>query len=140
MEVFVNRINNVLNNIYCLSQGAASTIINLRAYPQVAKNSLSHKLLILFKELHKNTLITCMDIECNLLEKNLAVHLSEIFTKWQAIGEIYILFMNDISLPANHILVRKLRMQLHNLQSALIKLNQLSSKIGIFENVDFIAQ
>jgi hypothetical protein len=140
MEVYVNNISSVLNNIYCLSQGAASTITNLRAYPQIAKNADSHKILMILKELHQCTLITCMDIECDLMEKSLENHLSEIFSEGQALEDIYLLFINNIPLPENHILVRKLRLQLSNLLSSLIKLDQLSSKIGNIDSADFIAQ
>lgn len=136
----MNNISNVLNNIYCLSQGAASTIINLRAYPQIAKNSDSHKILMILKELHQCTLITCMDIECDLLEKSLEIHLSKIFSEGRALEDIYLLFINNISLPENHILVKKLRLQLGNLLSSLIKLDQISSKIGTLGSADFIAQ
>lgn len=136
----MKRINSVINNIYCLSQGAASTIINLRAYPQVAKNSDSYKLLMHLKKLHQCALVTCMDIECDLLEKSLEVHLSEIFVEGQAVEDIYMLFINNISLPENHILVRKLRMQLDNLLSALIKLNQISAKAGTLSTVRFAAE
>lgn len=135
----MNRINSILNNIYCLSQGAASPIINLRAYPQVAKNSDIHKLLMHIRDLHEDALIICMDIEGHLLENRLETHLSGMFIKGQAIEEIYIVFVNNISLPENHILVKKLRSQLNNILSAILKLEQTFSNISLSNHFDFIS-
>lgn len=72
-EVFVSNLDNVLNRIYCLSQEAQSTVINLRSFPHIAKNSYSYQLCEHLHELNIKTLRAFKDIQLATLGEDLHI-------------------------------------------------------------------
>lgn len=125
-------IDNVLNNLYCLSQGATSTIINLRAYPHIFKNPNSHRLFQLFKELHLDILDVYKYIQLENSEENLDIYLSKISVKTTVIEETYEALISTISLPSDHILVKKLRLQVNNILSTVKTFKKTLSNSSVF--------
>jgi hypothetical protein len=122
----VSNLDNVLNRIYCLSQEASSTVINLRAYPHIVKNTGSYQLYSLLKELHLSTLEAYKNMRFDSQENNLDSNLVEILSKEPDLERTYGTLINNISLPPDHFLVRKLNMQVNKILLTLKKLDQFT--------------
>lgn len=134
----MKNLDNIFNRIYCLSQEAASTVNNLRVYPEIVKNSNSYELYVLLEELHLSTLKVFTDLRLDLLKKDLNIHLAEILSKRPAIEKTYRAFVHRITLPSDHFLVRKLRVQINIILLAFSELDRASTEVKNYDSSDFM--
>lgn len=132
----MKNLDSILNRIYCLSQEAAATVNNLRAYPEIVKNSNSYELYTLLEELHLGTLSLFTDLRLELVKKDLNIHLAEILSKRSIIKKTYTAFVNKITLPSDHFLVKKLRVQINIILLAFLELDRASSEVKNHDGSD----
>jgi hypothetical protein len=66
----VNKYENILNRIYCLSQEACSTITNLRLVPGITKDINSYRLYVLIEKLNEDT-FEAFKVDTIIIQENI---------------------------------------------------------------------
>jgi hypothetical protein len=128
MEVFVDNAHCILKKIYSLSGEATATVTKLRTYPEIINNSYCRRLYIILSRLQGWTLDAMKDISLDLVERDLQVHFRKVLSTAPILEETYSIFSLTISLPPNHILVSKLKLQIDIIVVLLMKLYEISSQ------------
>lgn len=135
----MSNIDIVLNSIYCLSYETLSNLTNLRLYPNILKNPYSKKLDILLNELQANTLQAFKEIKLSLEERDFSIHLREVFSAGYEVQKTYVTFISTADLPQDHILVRKLKLQVNNILFMLINLAKIATETETVNDESFIS-
>lgn len=122
----MTKYETILSSIYCLSQEASYTIINLRALPSYANNIHSYTMYVLLQELHSDALQAFKDI--SLSEEETEGYLEELFSIGAILKQIYDLCNISKDSACNQDITKKFEHQIESLLFALSKLYELEKQ------------
>lgn len=132
----MERIEHILNNIYCLSQKAEKTLKSLKAYPEVINNPYQYELYILIRELQTYALETYNHYKQETME-DLKDCLDMLFTNGFSVGKVFTAFSTSIKLPAGSKLIKQLGNQIDSILAELGKLALLADEIEIVNGISY---